>query len=389
MIIRITEREKHGAATVQSFVKGRYKVVSGPGLSAAEALLIEALPLLRGPKRLLFLEDRTGVAAIVAGDMHPGAEVMAHSLDLYHCNTVRRNLSRNGAGAVTARCEPYVTETGEFDAVFLPVPKGTMAGELVLDLLQQGHEALRKGGRCFVAVEGDSRWLQKKTGELFGNISARGGNGEPVLLVAKRERDLKKRRDYRSEFTMTRHGGLPVRLVTVPGVFAHRRVDQGAQALAEVAETRPGDAILDMGCGCGCIGISLAVNEPTSRVCLVDAYSRATYVAELGCRLNGLKDWEVLLSDGGVDARDEFTLFVGNPPYFSHHRIPRLFIDTAHRALRPGGRAYVVARQAEWHCRAMAAMFGNAEIVRRRGYEIVKSVKSRKSTGRRGDDTVS
>jgi len=375
VIIRITDRQKHDGATVESFLDARYQVVSHSGLNVAETQLIEALSLLREPRRLLVLGNRTGASAMIAGDLHAGAETVVHALDLHHLNAVRRNLSRNEAGAVTSRCEPYVTERDHFDAVLLHVSEGAMTGELVLDLLQQSHQALRKDGRCLVAVEGDGRWLEGRIRKLFGACSAHRTGKSSALLVAGKERSLKKLKNYQAEFTMTLPDGLAVRCATIPGVFAHRRVDQGAQALAEVAESQPGDAILDMGCGCGCIGISLAMKQAGSRACFVDSNSRATYVTERNCRTNGLQNYEVVLSDRGLDSEGRFTLFVGNPPYFSHHKIAELFITTAHTALQPEGRAYVVAKTAQWHYEFMNGLFGNAEMLRRRGYQIVKSVK--------------
>jgi len=175
---------------------------------------------------------------------------------------------------------------------------------------------------------------------------------------------------------MTVPNGLPVTLATIPGVFAHRRVDPGAQALAEVAETRPGDSILDMGCGCGSIGISLVKNQPTASVCFVDSHSRAIAITEENCRANGIANYSVVLSDQGLPPPPRFTLFVGNPPYYSHDRITDVFIRTAYESLLPGGRAYVVAKNVSHHVGYMKELFGEVEILHRRGYQVVKAVKT-------------
>jgi 16S rRNA (guanine1207-N2)-methyltransferase len=174
---------------------------------------------------------------------------------------------------------------------------------------------------------------------------------------------------------MTLPHGLPVTLATIPGVFAHRRVDPGAQALAEVVLTEPGDAILDMGCGCGSVGISLARNQPTASVCFVDSHSRAVAIAEENCRVNGITRCSFVLSDQGLPPDPCFTLFVGNPPYYSNNRIADLFIRTAHATLVQGGRAYLVAKNVSHYVDYMKALFGEVEILHRRGYEIARAVK--------------
>jgi len=81
------------------------------------------------------------------------------------------------------------------------------------------------------------------------------------------------------------------------------------------------------------------------------------------------------LRDTGIEQEQEFTLFTGNPPYFTHYKISELFINTAYKALKPGGRAYIVAKTAAWHHAYMKTLFGNAERIKRRGYDIIKSFK--------------
>jgi 16S rRNA (guanine1207-N2)-methyltransferase len=251
-----------------------------------------------------------------------------------------------------------------------------MPDELILDQLQQAHLALKKGGQCLVSAEEDIPWLMEHMKKMYGHVSLRDRNATSTLLVSQKKQDLKKIKEYRAEFTMTVPNGRSIRLVTRPGVFAHRRVDEGAQALAEVAVTQPGDVILDMGCGCGSIGLSLAVNQPTSEVVFLDSNARAIHAAELNGRINAPGRCTALLSDQGYTGEPRFTLFVGNPPYYSHDRISDLFIRTAHQALTPGGRAYIVAKQSEHNTALMKKLFGNADVLHRRGYDITRAVKS-------------
>jgi 16S rRNA (guanine1207-N2)-methyltransferase len=313
---------------------------------------------------------------MIATHYHPGLEAVCSALDLFHHHAIERNLQRNPTPAVTSRCEPYIPERDYYDAVFLQISPGTTSNELILDFLQQSHLALKMGGRCFITLEEEAPWVAEHMKKFFKNCSIRGQKKTSTLLVAQKKSELKALKVYQAEFTMTLPQGLPVTLMTLPGVFAHRRVDPGAQALAEMAETKPGDAILDMGCGCGSIGISLAKNQPSVSVCFVDAHSRATAVTQQNCFANGITNYTVELSDQGIPPPARFTLFVGNPPYYSHDRITDFFIRTAFESLLPEGRAYIVAKNAAHHLDYMQKLFGNAELLHRRGYQIVKSVKS-------------
>jgi len=376
MIIRITDPLEYGASTSESFLDNRYDVISRSGLNLTETQLIRALPQLANPSHLLILGNRTGVLGMIASRVFPGVQVVVSSLDLYHHHAIERNLTRNPFTSITPRCEALVPERDHFDAVSLQCSKGAMSDELILDLLQQSHLALKPGGACLVSAEEDVPWIAEHMKKMFGQCSLRDRTPESTLLVSHKKKPLKKIKEYKAEFTMTIPDGKPVRLTTLPGVFAHRRVDEGAQALAEVAATRPGDIILDMGCGCGSIGLSLAVNQPSAEVVFLDASARATYATELNCRANDITRSTVTLSDDGIADANRFTLFVGNPPYFSNDRIADLFIRTAHHCLKPGGRAYIVAKHSERNAAYMKELFGNVEILHRRGYEISKSVKS-------------
>ena len=376
MIIRITDPLDPTDSISETFLENRYDVISRSGLHPTETQLIKALPLLTAPASLLILGNRTGVLGMIASRVHPGLAVTASSLDIFHHHAIERNLGRNPFTSVTARCESDIPERDYFDAVCLQISTGAMSDELILDQLQQAQLALKKGGQCFVAAEEDIPWLMEHMKKAFGSVSLRGKEESSSLLISQKKKELKKLKEYRAEFTMTVPNGAGALLITRPGVFAHRRVDEGAQALAEVAVTQPGDLILDMGCGCGSIGLSLAVNQPTAEVVFLDSHARATAVTELNCQANNLARYTVILNDQGVPDENRFTLFVGNPPYYSNDRISDLFIHTAFQCLKSGGRAYIVAKKAEHNTALMMELFGNAEILHRRNYEITRSVKS-------------
>lgn len=376
MIIRITDPLDPYASISETFLDSRYDVISRSGLHPTEAQLIKALPLKPAPATLLVLGNRTGVLGMIASRVHEGLKVVASSLDLFHHHAIERNLARNPFTSVTARCEPDIPERSHFDAVYIQISKGSMSDELILDQLQQAHLSLKPGGQCLVTAEEDIPWLMEHMKKSFGSCSLRGTDASSTLLISRKKKDLKKIREFRTEFTMTVPNGRGARLITRPGVFAHRRVDEGAQALAETAATQPGDIILDMGCGCGSIGISLAVNQPTAEVVFIDAHSRATDVTTENCKANGLTRFKVILSDEGLAEENHFSLFVGNPPYYSHDKISDFFIRTAFRTLRTGGRAYIVAKNAARNTELMKSLFGNAEIMHRRGYQITRSVKA-------------
>jgi 16S rRNA (guanine1207-N2)-methyltransferase len=72
---------------------------------------------------------------------------------------------------------------------------------------------------------------------------------------------------------------------------------------------------------------------------------------------------------------DHFDLALANPPYYAQLGIARLFIQGAQRMLRPGGRLYVVTKQADVVGEMMRERFGEPVVVMRRDYAVLLSQK--------------
>ena len=170
-----------------------------------------------------------------------------------------------------------------------------------------------------------------------------------------------------------------------PGCFCHRRLDEGGLALAEVGSRELGPAprarrltLLDMGAGCGLVGLLVARSAPGIALTMVDSHTRAVEAAKLNAERLGV-DAEVLLADDGTPPEMDgtFDVFVGNPPYYSEYRIADVFLATAARALKPGGVCYMVCKNAAGLEPVQRRHFSEVETIGRRGYAVLKSVKGR------------
>ena len=188
-------------------------------------------------------------------------------------------------------------------------------------------------------------------------------------------------------------------LTSFPGCFCHRRVDDGGLSLAEVVSRELSAAkqfnfsttlqpfslstfqplnILDMGCGCGLVGFLVAASRKAPvHLVMVDSHTRAVEAAKLNAEKLGIPA-EVILSDNGTPAQMDgtFDVFVGNPPYYSDYRIADIFLETAQRALKFGGVCYAVCKNADGLEPVQRRYFPDVEIIRRRGYAVLKSVKN-------------
>lgn len=371
---RITDLPLH-QARIENFLDGTVCVVSRSGLHPTEAALIKNLPNL--PKKItsiLIAGNRTGVIAMVAAHLHPHTKILTHVFDRHHAAAVQRNFTANQATTELA-CTPYLP-VGPFDVALLQLSKDGMPTELVLELLEDLHGKLADGAVCHIVSEGDADTIRKQIKGVFGNAAVKPHANTIVSVMARRTGPLAKPRNFRATFDVSLPGGVPFKLMSLPGVFAHRRPDAGGLALAEVSARfiKNGARVLDMGCGCGLVGIALARYAADVHVTFVDSHARAAYCTEYNAHACGLVDFRIELTDTGT-RETGFTLAVGNPPYFSDFRIAELFIRNAARALMPGGHLCIVAKTAHWHRDCMQSIFGNVETVPRRGYEIVYSLR--------------
>lgn len=165
--------------------------------------------------------------------------------------------------------------------------------------------------------------------------------------------------------------GGPLRLHTTWGLFSPRAVDAGSLLLLETLEREgigPGTAALDIGCGYGPLGLSLARAAPAAEVHLVDRDFVAVDYAGANAARNGLTNARAYLSDGfsRVPADARFDLIVSNLPAKVGNELFRLLFADAHAHMRPGARFVVVTISGlkDFVKREFGATFGNFEKLR-------------------------
>ena len=109
--------------------------------------------------------------------------------------------------------------------------------------------------------------------------------------------------------------GQRIEVVSLPGVFAHGRLDQGSRLLLELLEKlRPTGKILDFACGSGVIGCALLAGGARADLTLLDVSALALEASGRTLNLNGLKA-ALLPSDGLSELEGRYDWIISNPPF--------------------------------------------------------------------------
>jgi len=163
------------------------------------------------------------------------------------------------------------------------------------------------------------------------------------------------------------------------GLFSPRRVDEGSRLLLRHIKVAPDETLLDLGCGYGAVGLTLAKLAPRGRAHLVDKDFVAVRYAQKNIELNGLTNAVAYLSNGFDDVGDVgFTTIVANLPAKVGKELLLLLLHDARSHLAVGGQLVVVTITGlrQFIKRNFIDVFGNYEKLKQaKHYTVGRAVK--------------
>ena len=179
--------------------------------------------------------------------------------------------------------------------------------------------------------------------------------------------------------------GKQLRFHTDSGVFSRGELDQGTQLLLEALPPLHG-AVLDVGCGWGAVGVSVAAANPSCSVTMVDVNLRALALAEQNAAMNRVHA-EVLESDGCAALRGCcFDAVITNPPIRAGKQVIYRIFSEARDCLKLDGSLWLVIRKqqgAESAMRWLEEQFPQVRrVCRDKGFWVIRCDRSTKEANK-------
>src|SRR5262249_41445170 len=249
------------------------------------ALLESIKPRARPP--VVIVMGSPAQAADLCAGLGP-VETVCYQMDVHQADKLRKQIKET-ASAVTVELAPALWALpARFNTALFPAAAHGER-ELKLDLVEQSFHVLAPRGLLISLSEYQAdQLLPKWHKKVFGKCSELPASKQGSVFWSVRDGERPRRR-HELAFRAKIGDGPSHAFVSRPGVFGYGELDDGARAMLEVADVKPGDRILDLGCGPGANGI-LAMDRagPTGHVTFVDSNVRATQLAERNAKENGL-----------------------------------------------------------------------------------------------------
>ncbi len=359
---------------------------SKPGLpdwqlvSPSQQLLAEQASLAPGSRALLIGSAQGAAAVALARLLAPG-ELWVSDPHVLALELTALTLENNGlqAARITTLIDLPDEQKASFDAVLIDLPKsrGRLRRWLLLARL-----ALKPGGMLYLAgaKQGGMLSAQQDAEALFGRsqtLAYRKGNR---LVACRSEAAPTQEPAWMHEPGIAPGSwlqfeaalaGRRLKLFSLPGVFSSDHLDDGTAMLLAHLPALDGERLLDLGCGCGPIGIAVGLlpgKPPALQVELIDSDLEAIACTQRNLQQAGLLRASAYPSDG-IPAQKTavYDWVLTNPPFHAGqqqaYHMALAFIAQSQRALVDGGRLLLVANRFLPYDKAMRQVFSAVHIL--------------------------
>lgn len=381
----------HGAHDPAADMLAQWIAAAGPQAIATDCDRPRSVHLQAGNGLVAAVAGAQGYLAMACDRSAPNAAAAARTLAL---SSGQQPLGDAAEAVQHVGIPGKHVADGEAALVTIRIPTDRLGIQLAV---AEAFRMLRGGGVCLLAGGNDegAKPAAKLLQAVFGNASVEAQHsGHRMVRAAKVSAtpgdeaifslpwlDLSHFHAVPVAFAGADDTVLEFSQFTRPGVFSWEHLDEATSLLADIMNIRPGDRVLDLGCGAGALGVVATVRSGVPAV-LVDADADAVRGAQRTVEGAGLSGVQVLASDVGSAVKGQsFDVVVTNPPFHvgkaTDLTVPQAFIDDAWEVLAPGGRLYLVANRTLPYERLIHARFGEVRVAHDgRRFKVLGAVRS-------------
>lgn len=164
------------------------------------------------------------------------------------------------------------------------------------------------------------------------------------------------------------------------GVFSKGGIDFGSNVLLQTLPNFEGKkTLLDVGCGYGTMGLTMAKKYPNLDVDMVDVNLRAIELSKNNALKNNIHNVNIFESSCYENVDKVYDVIISNPPIRAGKKIVFEILSGAYEHLDKGGELYIVIQKkqgAESSLKYLKTIFESVEVINKDGgYWIIKSRK--------------
>jgi len=358
------------------FLEGRLRVRSRYGLRPSERALLYVLP-----------RDKTGKALVVNSTygflgqalqiLNPQLEVHYYYDDAWDYERAVDSLrSRPGDNLhLHIGADP---PDGPWQMVVMPLERQGIADLVRERIRKSAADWLAPGGLLYTSSDNkEERFIRDEVKKAFGSLHMapeEKRQGAIAYVARKPAQPLAGAPRSVTSFQVQENGET-LDFQSRLGVFCSDRLDPGSRALLAVADVAGSRRILDLGCGSGVVGIVGGLREPEARLTFLDSSARAIEATQRNTISHGLEprtDAVILSADPmrALEKSEKFDCVLTNPPYYGNWRIAEMFLETATKVLKAGGKLILVTKAPEWYRPRLVEDFTAVTEEKRGGYTV-------------------
>lgn len=129
------------------------------------------------------------------------------------------------------------------------------------------------------------------------------------------------------------------------GVFNKKGLDYGTRVLLENIDLSDKKTFLDVGCGCGPIGIYIAKQSLNYTVDMIDINEKVVSLTNKSIKLNNLDNAKVFVSNIYENINSKYDMIITNPPIHAGKKVVYEIIRKADNYLNKNGELWIVIRK--------------------------------------------